>query len=372
MRLQRKKTDVSNQSHDAVRDYSWRFVANVSPFSGAGQVLELYRSHLRSQGVPAQVFMETSVRLRTIVRLSLRIILATEQNLVVRFSPYLLPALTLSALSRRLTRRLLILHVPTPVQAGYREIRLVSTRRTALFLSFLIRLTYPLACLAANRVVQNGQAEAEDPAWIRRKSLVLPNPARHPRLIAPAREAANELAEIVLVGVAANGYYHGYSRVLSGLIEYCRGGGPGKFRIELIGPMKAFAEELRILERAELGPHRVSLVGAISEEEVIEHLREAHAALGVLATHRTGLTLGSPLRHRLYLHAGIPWISSLADVGLHEPASFVMRVPADESPIDLAEAVEWLRSSDWAGLDREMSEAVRASSAGAVLASMSS
>lgn len=348
----------------------WCFVANVSPFSGAGEILSLYRDHVASTGAAGRLVTESSVTLRKMLRLSWHVVSAREQALFVRFSPYLVPALVVSGVVRRLLRRFLILHVPTPVQAGYREIDIANKPSTARLIRWLIRLTYPLACLAATRVIQNGQTECLDPRWIRSKSTVLPNPVRASSASPPPEFQRSLNGDLLIVGVAANSYYHGYERVIRGMFNYLEGPSGTAIQLQLVGPERAFRSEINLASRLGLGPNAIDFIGPLPRGALVERLQAADAALGVLAAHRTGLVSGSPLRHRLYLELNVPWISSLRDVGLADDVTWIFQVPRDETPIDLREVIAWIRSLNRTAVSRDMRAAATTASPSGILRSM--
>ena len=63
-------------------------------------------------------------------------------------------------------------------------------------------------------------------------------------------------------------------------------------------------------------------------------------AVGSLARHRTGISDIKTLKNREYASRGLPFIYSENDSDF-DHQSYVLKVPADESPIDIARIIEF-------------------------------
>ena len=63
-------------------------------------------------------------------------------------------------------------------------------------------------------------------------------------------------------------------------------------------------------------------------------------AIECLGCHRKGIDRSSSLKSREYLAKGMPFVySGEIDVFLEDPVDFCLKVPADESPVDIEELV---------------------------------
>ena len=74
--------------------------------------------------------------------------------------------------------------------------------------------------------------------------------------------------------------------------------------------------------------------GQKMNEELDELFNEADFAIGSLARHRSGIDKIKTLKNREYAARGIPFIYSETDEDF-DPMPYIMKVPADESPIDI-------------------------------------
>ena len=75
-------------------------------------------------------------------------------------------------------------------------------------------------------------------------------------------------------------------------------------------------------------------------DELNEVFAKANFAVGSLARHRCGITDIKTLKNREYASRGIPFVYSENDSDFdHQP--YVLKVPADESPIDIARIVSF-------------------------------
>jgi glycosyltransferase involved in cell wall biosynthesis len=64
-------------------------------------------------------------------------------------------------------------------------------------------------------------------------------------------------------------------------------------------------------------------------------------AIGSLGLHRMGLTEASVLKAREYCAWGIPFIITCTDPDFSDDFPFILRIPADETPVDLETVIEF-------------------------------
>ncbi len=70
---------------------------------------------------------------------------------------------------------------------------------------------------------------------------------------------------------------------------------------------------------------------------------QCHVAVGSLGIHRKGLTQTSELKAREYCARGIPYIIACADPDFPAGFPYILRLPADESPIDIEQVLAFAR-----------------------------
>ena len=73
-------------------------------------------------------------------------------------------------------------------------------------------------------------------------------------------------------------------------------------------------------------------------DDVFDHCQ---FAIGSLGRHRSGITVIKTLKNREYATRGIPFIYSEQDSDF-DNQSYVLRAPADESPIDIQQIIDFM------------------------------
>ena len=158
---------------------------------------------------------------------------------------------------------------------------------------------------------------------------------------------------IDLIGVAEVHYWHGFDRLIAGIGEYYKNNPRGKnivFHIvggvwkgEMHGSMHAagFSE---LIEKYGIADH-VKFHGKLFGKELDDVFNISCFAIGSLARHRSGITNIKTLKNREYATRGIPFIYSEIDSDF-EDKPYVIKAPADESPIDIQSIIEFMDHFD--------------------------
>ena len=156
---------------------------------------------------------------------------------------------------------------------------------------------------------------------------------------------------IHLIGVAEVHYWHGYDRLVEGLGRYkadCPEGRPVVFHI-VGGICRAdyegdgWRKGIGALIRQYGLEKNVVLHGQLFGHALDEVFSQCCFAVGSLARHRSGITVIKTLKNREYASRGIPFMYSECDSDF-DNRPYVMRVPADESPIDVGSVVSFIGS----------------------------
>ena len=173
----------------------------------------------------------------------------------------------------------------------------------------------------------------------------------------PLHQRVDTGKELHLIGVAEVHYWHGYDRLIAGLGEYY------KAKSELPSPVTrhlspskdvyfhivggVWKSEMYDDEHAPGFSELIKKYGI--EDKVIFHdqlfgdalnavFAQSNFAVGSLARHRNGISDIKTLKNREYASRGLPFVYSENDSDFdHQP--YVLKVPADESPIDIARIV---------------------------------
>ena len=85
--------------------------------------------------------------------------------------------------------------------------------------------------------------------------------------------------------------------------------------------------------------------GAMFGKELDEVFNQCQFAIGSLGRHRSGITVIKTLKNREYATRGIPFIYSETDSDF-DNQPYVLKAPADESPIDIQQIIDFLNHFD--------------------------
>ncbi len=143
-----------------------------------------------------------------------------------------------------------------------------------------------------------------------------------------------------LIGVAEVHTWHGFDRVMEGLGHY-RGTVPVYFHVVGgVHPNTMNHVFKPIIEKYGL-QDRVVFHGQLFGEALDAVFNQCQFAIGSLGRHRSGITVIKTLKNREYATRGIPFIYSETDSDFdHQP--YVMKAPADESPIDIQKIIDFM------------------------------
>ena len=156
---------------------------------------------------------------------------------------------------------------------------------------------------------------------------------------------------IHLIGVAEVHYWHGFDRLIAGMGEYYKNTSKprsiffhivgGVWKSEMYDSMHApgFVE---LMDRYGIRD-KVFFHGQLFGEELDNVFNQCCFAIGSLARHRSGITLIKTLKNREYATRGIPFVYSEIDTDF-EDKPYVLKVPADESPIDVQRLLDFIDS----------------------------
>ena len=166
----------------------------------------------------------------------------------------------------------------------------------------------------------------------------------------PLHQRVDTGKELHLIGVAEVHYWHGYDRLIAGLGEYYKkwkvdGGKWKEVYFHIVGGV--WKSEMYDDEHAPGFSELIKKYGI--EDKVIFHdqlfgdalnavFSKSNFAVGSLARHRNGISDIKTLKNREYASRGLPFVYSENDSDFdHQP--YVLKVPADESPIDISRIV---------------------------------
>ena len=162
----------------------------------------------------------------------------------------------------------------------------------------------------------------------------------------PLRNSTKKINnELHLIGVAEIHFWHGFDRLIKGLGAYYNSNPEYKVYFHLVGNMSGKREQNEILTPIKeygLAPY-VTLYGAKHGEELNELFNRADFAIGSLGRHRSGIYNIKTLKNREYAARGLAFMYSEIDEDFDQ-MPYVMKVPADESPINISLLISFYRS----------------------------
>lgn len=165
----------------------------------------------------------------------------------------------------------------------------------------------------------------------------------------PVKPYLNDTTHMLrLIGVAEIHYWHGYDRLIQGLAEYYASNPDFKVYFHLIGEFFGAKEKesiLPLIAKYNLSPY-VFLHGRQHGSELDHLFGQCDMGVGSLGRHRSGITHIKTLKNREYAARGIPFIYSETDEDF-DLQPYILKVPANESPIDIPSLITFYRTMKW-------------------------
>jgi len=155
-----------------------------------------------------------------------------------------------------------------------------------------------------------------------------------------SRKLPKKSDTITLLSVAYVQSWHAYDRIIKGLYEYYKNNPRKEVFYHCVGDGSEL-DNLKKLTK-ELGLEKYIIFhGTKTEQELDKVFDESDVAIGSLGFHRAGLKSGSPLKGREYCARGIPFVIAYDDQDFSESFPYILKIPSDESPVDINKIVEW-------------------------------
>ncbi|HNW85657.1 MAG TPA: glycosyltransferase family 4 protein [Candidatus Limiplasma sp.] len=155
--------------------------------------------------------------------------------------------------------------------------------------------------------------------------------------------APNPGGPIRLLALASMSGWHGYDRILQSLAAYQ---GDAEVRIDFVGGDGdgSLAAWETLAQSLGLGG-RVAFHGPLYGEALDSVIAGCDIGVGSLGMYRYGLAQGMTLKLREYMARGLPFVSAVDDPSLPEEPAFALRVPNDDTPIDMAQVVAFAKNA---------------------------
>lgn len=162
----------------------------------------------------------------------------------------------------------------------------------------------------------------------------------------------SHLSPLHLIGVAEVHPWHGFDRMLKGLGEYysqklnAKSQKPDVFFHIVGGVSNSMMHDFRdIIKKYHIGD-KVIFHGKLFGLQLDDVFQQCQFGVGSLARHRSGITRIKTLKNREYAARGIPFIYSEEDSDF-DNQPYVLRIPADESPVNVQSIVDFIYAYDY-------------------------
>jgi glycosyltransferase involved in cell wall biosynthesis len=141
-----------------------------------------------------------------------------------------------------------------------------------------------------------------------------------------------------MVCVATVSLWHGIDRLIQGIAQYK---GQLNIRLHIVGTGPELRNLENLIRTLNIKDH-IIFHGFVKGDDLNRIFDQCHIAVGSLGIHRIGLSQLSILKAREYCARGIPYISACSDPDFPEDFFYILRVPSDESPIDMDQVILFL------------------------------
>jgi glycosyltransferase involved in cell wall biosynthesis len=151
------------------------------------------------------------------------------------------------------------------------------------------------------------------------------------------------IIDINFIGVARLTYWHGYDRLINGLVNYIDNENKYKIKFYIIGDGDKELSRLKAMIKYYSLEDIVFLCGPLYGDELDLYYKKSNICVDSLGRHRTGLVENSSLKSKEYISRGMPVIKSHKDKDLDD-LPFVFNVTSDEAPVNIKEILFWYKN----------------------------
>lgn len=147
---------------------------------------------------------------------------------------------------------------------------------------------------------------------------------------------------IHIIAVSSMREWHGYERIIEGMKAYYQElGSEGRNVIlHLVGNGREYGKYKSLVEKDGLQAH-VIMEGALHGEALDALYEKCAMGLDSLARHRSGIDVLSSLKSREYGAKGLAIINSCKIDIIDDDFPYLLRVPADETPVNMKDVISF-------------------------------
>ncbi len=151
--------------------------------------------------------------------------------------------------------------------------------------------------------------------------------------------------ELRIIGVANLARWHAWDRVIEGLFRYYQSEQEVLVTFKIVG-LGGEYEALKNLSKALQMEAYVHFRGPKMGADLDQEFETADLAMGTLGLHRIGLASTSVLKLREYTARGLPSIIGYDELSISDQEKFVLKIPADETPVNIKDLISFCQNFD--------------------------
>lgn len=155
----------------------------------------------------------------------------------------------------------------------------------------------------------------------------------------------SDKTELRMIAVAEIHFWHGFDRVVSGMAEYYAGKPSVKVVFDVVGYGGKALDQMKQMVADSGLEQYVTFHGPQYGEALDALFERADIGIASLGRHRSDITDIKTLKNREYAARGIPFVYSERDSDFDD-RPYIMKAPADETPLDIAALVEFYDKFD--------------------------
>lgn len=150
--------------------------------------------------------------------------------------------------------------------------------------------------------------------------------------------------ELHLIAVATIHPWHGFDRCITGIAEYYKKKQSLKVYLHIIGSAvpEVMAQYKKLTQQQQVQEY-IFFHGPLFGESLDTLFDKCDFGIGSLARHRSRIDKIKTLKNREYAARGIPFVYSETDDDF-EKMPYILKAPADETPLDIEQIVNFYRS----------------------------
>ncbi len=157
----------------------------------------------------------------------------------------------------------------------------------------------------------------------------------------PLSEKINESNVITFGIVSSLSFWQGFDRLIEGMHSYYMEGNKD-VRLIIVGDGGEREKLFKLSNNKGLIDNgMIEFKGEVYGEKLNHIFNDIDVGIGCIGLHRKGMDFVNTLKVREYCARGIPFVIANEEGGIDDSLPFVLRIPANDSPVDIYEVVKF-------------------------------